>query len=48
MLSFLGSEKDIEDAKHLYKMFQDHLDIELLDDFNRKLKTQVLFNKYLK
>lgn len=45
---YLGSEKDIEDAKHIYKLFQDKLDMRLLQEFNRKLKTQVLFNRYLK
>ena len=44
---FLGSEKDIEDAKHLYKLFKDYLDIDLLDDFNQKLKTKELFKRYL-
>lgn len=34
---FLGSEKDIEDAKYLYDIFQKHLDQELMDDFFRKL-----------
>jgi len=43
----LGSEKDIEDAKHLYKLFKDYLDIDLLDDFNQKLKTKELFKRYL-
>jgi hypothetical protein len=45
---FLGSEKDIEDAKHLYSIFKDKLDLELLQEFNRKLKIEKLFNKYLK
>jgi hypothetical protein len=45
---FLGSEKDIEDAKYLYAIFKNHLDIELLEDFNRKLKIVELFNKYIK
>jgi len=45
---FLGSEKDIEDASHLFKLFKDHLDMKTLTDFNRKLKTQDLFNKYLR
>lgn len=43
----LGSEKDIEDAKFLYGIFQEHLDMLLLRDFNRKLKTQRLFQRYL-
>jgi hypothetical protein len=43
----LGSEKDIEDAKHLYKLFEETLDMSLLKEFNRKLKTQSLFQRYL-
>ena len=45
---FLNSEKDIEDAKHLYELFKEDLDKNLLDDFNRKLKVVEYFNKYLK
>ena len=42
---FLGSEKDIEDAMHLFDLFKDYLDIKTLTEFNRKLKTQDLFIK---
>jgi hypothetical protein len=45
---FLGSEKDIEDAKYLYKLFKDNLNLPLLIDFNRKLKIEQSFNKYLR
>ena len=45
---FLGSEKDIEDAKYLYKIFKDTLDLNLLKEFNRKLKIEALFDKYIK
>jgi len=45
---FLGSEKDIEDAKHIYRVFQDKIDYALLQEFNRKFKTNDLFNRYLK
>jgi len=45
---FLGSEKDIEDAKYLYSLFKDKLNMELLNEFNRKLKIVDLFNKYIK
>jgi len=45
---FLGSEKDIEDAKYLYSMFRGKLDVPLLTEFNRKLNIVGLFNKYLK
>lgn len=42
-----GNEKDIEDAKHLYEIFKDKLDMEILKEFNRKLKIEDLFNKYI-
>jgi len=45
---FLGSEKDIEDAKFIYNLFKDNMDIELLDDFNNKFKTMDLFNRFIK
>jgi hypothetical protein len=45
---FLGSQKDIEDARHLYKLFKEHLNLKLLDEFNQKLKTDKSFNKYIK
>ena len=45
---FLGSEKDIEDAKHLYEMFKNKLNMHLLEEFNRKFKIEGVFNKYLK
>lgn len=44
---FLGSEKDIEDAKHLYELFEDKLDKEILAEFNKKLKIEGVFEKYL-
>jgi predicted nucleotidyltransferase len=44
---FLGSDKDIEDARHLYKMFKDNLDDALLRQFLIKLDKQDRFNKYL-
>jgi len=44
---YLGSEKDIEDAKFIYTLFKETLDMTLLRDFNRKLKTQTLFQRYL-
>ncbi len=44
---FLGSEKDIEDARYLYRLFKDNLNMGLLTDFNRKLKIERVFNKYL-
>lgn len=45
---FLGSEKDIEDAKYLYKLFKNEIDTQLLNNFNRKLKIEEAFNKYLR
>lgn len=45
---FLGSEKDIEDARYLYRLFEDKLDIQSLHEFNRKLKIEEVFNKYLR
>lgn len=45
---YLGSEKDIEDAKYLYNLFKDKLDLILLREFNQKFKIQSKFNKYLR
>ena len=45
---YLGSEKDIEDAKHLYNLFKGRIDQEILNEFNRKLKVVEIFNKYIK
>jgi len=45
---FLGSEKDIEDARYLYDIFKDKLDLDLLTSFNRKLKIEEGFNKYIR
>jgi len=45
---FLGSEKDIEDARYLYKLFKDNIDAGLLKEFNRKLNIEPLFDKYLR
>ena len=44
---YLGSEKDIEDAKYLYNLFKDKIDLILLKEFNQKFKIQDKFNKYL-
>jgi len=43
----MGSEKDIEDAKYLYNLIKEHLNAELLREFNTKLKTTKIFRKYL-
>lgn len=42
-----GNEKDIEDAKYLYEMFKDKLDLSVLREFNRKLKIEELFKEYI-
>lgn len=45
---FLGSEKDIEDAKHLYNVFKNELDGKLLKEFLKRLNKEDIFNRYLK
>ena len=45
---FLGSEKDIEDAKFLYNLFKKNMDLEIFNEFNNKFKTQELFIRYIK
>lgn len=45
---FLGSEKDIKDAKFLYNLFKNHIDLKIFNEFNNKFKTQGLFNRYIK
>lgn len=44
----LGSEKDIEDAKYLYEIFKDKLNMEELQEVCRKLKIVPLLDKYLR
>ncbi|MBN2422291.1 hypothetical protein JXB41_03625 [Candidatus Woesearchaeota archaeon] len=44
---FLGSQKDIEDAKHLYGLFKDKINRETLLEFNKKLKIEDVFHKYI-
>ena len=44
---FLGSEKDIEDARHLYRLFKENLDQKLLMEFLLKLDKKGRFNRYL-
>ncbi|MBN2142234.1 hypothetical protein JW711_02790 [Candidatus Woesearchaeota archaeon] len=44
---FLGSEKDIEDAKYLYELFKEKIDRKLLLEFNRKLEIEAAFKRYL-
>ncbi|MBS3107464.1 hypothetical protein J4468_00975 [Candidatus Woesearchaeota archaeon] len=45
---FLGSEKDIEDARYLFRIFKDKLNLEKMHSFNRKLKIEEKYNKYIK
>ena len=45
---FLGSEKDIEDAKYLYKLFKDRIDVILMEDFTAKLGVKKSYEEYLK
>ncbi len=45
---FLGSEKDIEDARYLYELFEENLDKGVLNEFNSKLNIEESFNKYIK
>lgn len=45
---FMGSEKDIEDAKYLYNIFKDNLDKSLLEQFIRNLNIGNKFKAYLK
>ena len=44
---YLGSEKDIEDARFLYKLFKDKIDIKLLQSFNRKFNIEDRFREYV-
>ena len=43
---WLGSEKDIEDARHLWNLFKEQLDRALLDDFGKKLKIEEALRRY--
>ncbi|MDE1767017.1 MAG: hypothetical protein KGI27_12220 [Thaumarchaeota archaeon] len=45
---FLGSEKDIEDAKYLYKLFDGKLDKTMFKYFLKNLDKEDKFNKYLR
>ena len=45
---FLGSEKDIEDAAHLYEVFKQRLDIGLMEDFARRLDVEKEMRRFLK
>ena len=44
---FLGSGKDIEDARHLYRLFKEEMDLGILSEFNKKLKVEHIFREYV-
>lgn len=44
----LGSEKDLEDAQHLYELFKGRLDIRLLMRFSKRLKVEDAYNEHLR
>ena len=44
---FLASEKDIEDARYLYKLFKGKIDKNLFKYFLENLDKKDRFNKYL-
>lgn len=43
---YLGSEKDIEDAVHVYQIFKGKLDAKLLNDLMQKLNVKERAVKY--
>ena len=43
---WLGSEKDIEDAAHLYELFGKLLDKKLMADMSKRLKVERKMVKY--
>ena len=44
---FLGSEKDIEDARYLFNLFRDKLDKKALEELFRKLKIDEKYRKII-
>lgn len=44
---FLGSEKDIEDAKYLYSVFKNNLDLKELMGFNKRLGAEKAFEEHI-
>ena len=45
---YLGSEKDIEDAVHLYEIFKEHLDKKLLAEKCKELNVLEAMDKYVR
>jgi len=43
---WLGSNKDVEDAVHIYNLFKDNLDKKLMLETAKKLKVEKEMNKY--
>jgi hypothetical protein len=44
---YMGTEKDIEDARHLYKLFEGKIDENLFKYFLEKLDKKDMFHKYI-
>lgn len=44
----MKNELDVEDAKFLYNLFKDNMDIGIFREFINKFKTKELFNRYIK
>ncbi len=45
---YLGSEKDIEDAKYLYSIFKNYIDIDVLKEFSKRFNKQNLITRHLR
>jgi len=45
---FLGSGKYIEDARHLYRLFREEIDLGILYEFNKKLKEEQIFREHIR
>ena len=43
---YLGSEKDIEDATHIYELFKEKLDKKLMENIANKLKVKEMMIEY--
>lgn len=46
-LSSMNSQKDIEDARHLYRLFKEKLDESVLKSWLKKLHKEDMYDKYL-
>ena len=45
---YLGSEKDLEDARYLYTLFKEKLDKKMLNEMFRKLKIDERYKEYIR